>query len=200
MLDRRGWHPLSYLSLGMFFSKYGSFDVSITLPSNYIVGATGELQNPGERARLAELATATAAKKKAGDFGHDLKFPASAPTNKILRYVQDRVHDFTWFADKHFNVLQDTVRLPSSRTVQTIVLFTKSQPMRWIQGLEEVNTALRGYSRWVGEYPHSAVTAVDEALTGRQRHGVPDGDRDPTRGQHAAAGQPGPDLSARPGP
>lgn len=48
----------------MFFSEYGSFDVSITLPSNYIVGATGELQNPDEHARLAELTTATAAKKK----------------------------------------------------------------------------------------------------------------------------------------
>lgn len=108
--------------------------------------------------------------------------------------MQDRVHDFAWFADKHFNVLQDTVRLPSGRAVQTMMLFTNSQPMRLIQGLEEVNTALRSYSRWVGEFPHSAVTTVDEALKGRQRHGVPDGDRDPTRGHHAAAGQPGPDL------
>ena len=165
VLDRRGWHPIPYLSQGEFYSEYGSFDVSITLPSNYLVGATGELQNPDERARLAELAAATAAKKTADDFGHDLKFPASAPTTKTLRYRQDHVHDFAWFADKRFNVLQDTVRLPSGRTVQTMVLFTNRQPVRWIQGLEEVNTALRSYSRWVGEYPYSAVTAVDGALT-----------------------------------
>ena len=165
VLDRRGWHPIPYLSQGEFFSEFGTFDVSITLPSNYVVGATGELQNPDERARLGELATATAAKKTAEDFGHDLKFPASAPTTKTLRYVQGRVHDFAWFADKRFNVLQDTVRLPSGRTVQTMVLFTNKAPVRWIQGLAEVNTALRSYSRWVGEYPYSAVTAVDGALT-----------------------------------
>ena len=165
VLDRRGWHPLPYLSQGEFYSEYGSFDVSITLPSNYFMGATGELQNPDERARLAELAAATAAKKTTDDFGHDLKFPASALTTKTLRYVQNHVHDFAWFADKRFNVLQDTVRLPSGRIVQTMVLFTNREPVRWIKGLEEVNTALRSYSRWVGEYPYSAVTAVDGALT-----------------------------------
>ncbi|WP_460503352.1 M1 family aminopeptidase, partial [Hymenobacter agri] len=94
-----------------------------------------------------------------------LAFPASAPTTKTLRYRQDRVHDFAWFADKRYNVLQDTVRLPSGRTVQTMVLFINREPVRWIKGLEEVNTALRSYSRWVGEYPYSAVTAVDGALT-----------------------------------
>lgn len=165
VLDRRGWHPIPYLSQGEFYSEFGSFDVSITLPSNYIVGATGELQNPDERARLAELAATTATKTTAEAFGSDQKFPASAPTTKTLRYRQDRVHDFAWFADKRFHVLQDTVRLPSGRTVQTMVLFTNKAPVRWIRGLEEVNTALRSYSRWVGEYPYAAVTAVDGALT-----------------------------------
>ncbi len=165
VLDRRGWHPIPYLSQGEFFSEFGSFDVSITLPSNYTVGATGELQNPDERARLAGLAAATAAKKTTQDFGTDNQFPASAPTTKTLRYVQDRVHDFAWFADKRFHVLQDTVRLPSGRTVQTMVLFTNREPVKWIEGLQNVNSAVRNYSRWVGEYPYSAATAVDGALT-----------------------------------
>ena len=165
VLDRRGWHPLPYLSQGEFYSEFGSFDVSITLPSNYTVGATGELQNPDEHARLAGLAAATAAKTTAEAFGSDLKFPASAPTTKTLRYVQNRVHDFAWFADKRFNVLQDTVRLPSGRIVQTMVLFTNRQPTKWIEGLADVSTAVRSYSRWVGEYPYAAVTAVDGALS-----------------------------------
>ena len=181
VLDRRGWHPIPYLSQGEFYSEYGSFDVSITLPSNYTVGATGELQNPDERARLAGLATATAAKKTAEDFGVVAKgankdmtkvetalamaFPPSAPTTKTLRYVQDHVHDFAWFADKRFNVLQDTVRLPSGRTIQTMVLFTSREPLKWVQGLQDLNSAVRNYSRWVGDYPYAAATAVDGALT-----------------------------------
>ncbi|MDB5270663.1 MAG: hypothetical protein JWP58_3703 [Hymenobacter sp.] len=165
VLDRRGWHPIPYLDQGEFYSEFGSFDVTITLPTNYTVGATGELQNPDERARLDALAAATAAKKTAQDFGTDLKFPPSDATTKTLRYKQDRIHDFAWFADKRFNVLKSGVTLPSGRTVTSWVLFTNKEATRWIKGLQDVNDALTYYSRWVGEYPYSAATAVDGALS-----------------------------------
>ena len=163
--DRRGWHQMPYLDQGEFYSEFGSFDVTITLPANYTVGATGELQNPDERARMDALAAATALKKTAKDFGKDLAFPPSEAITKTLRYKQDRVHDFAWFADKRFNVLKDTVTLASGRTVTSWVLFTNSQPERWIKGLQDVNDALTYYSQWVGEYPYSAATAVDGALS-----------------------------------
>ena len=165
VLDRRGWHPIPYLDQGEFYSEYGSFDVTITLPTNYTVGATGELQNPDERARMDALAATAAGKKTAADFGTDLKFPASDATTKTLRYKQDRVHDFAWFADKRFNVLKSGVTLSSGRTVTSWVLFTNKEAPKWIKGLQDVNDALTYYSRWVGEYPYSAATAVDGALS-----------------------------------
>jgi hypothetical protein len=165
VLDRRGWHPIPYLDQGEFYSEYGSFDVTITLPTNYVVGATGELQNPDERARMDALAATAAAKKTAKDFGSDLSFPTSDATTKTLRYKQDRVHDFAWFADKRFNVLKSGVTLPSGRAVTSWVLFTNKEADKWIKGLQDVNDALTYYSRWVGEYPYSAATAVDGALS-----------------------------------
>lgn len=165
VLDRHGWHPIPYLNQGEFYSEFGSFDVTITLPTNYTVGATGELQNPDERARMDALAAATALKKTAADFGKDLTFPVSDATTKTLRYKQDRVHDFAWFADKRFNVLKSSVTLPSGRAVTSWVLFTNKQAERWIKGLQDVNDALTYYSQWVGEYPYSAATAVDGALS-----------------------------------
>jgi len=164
VFDRRGWHPMPYLSQGEFYSEFGSFDVTITLPANYTVGATGVLQNPDEQARLAGLAAADASKKTKTDFGTDMSFPASASSTKTLRYVQDRVHDFAWFADKRFHVLKDNVTLPSGKSVATWVMFTNKDPEKWVKGLQDLNAAILNYSKWVGEYPYSAATAVDGAL------------------------------------
>lgn len=46
--DKNGWNPIPYLNQGEFYSEYGSFDVTITLPKNYVVGATGDLQTQSE--------------------------------------------------------------------------------------------------------------------------------------------------------
>ena len=54
--DENGWHPMPYLNQGEFYSEYGSFDVSITLPEDYTVGSTGDLQTEREIKRLNLLA------------------------------------------------------------------------------------------------------------------------------------------------
>src|SRR5690606_10936306 len=46
--DTAGWHQMPYLTQGEFYSEFGSFDVFITLPEIYVVGATGDLQTVSE--------------------------------------------------------------------------------------------------------------------------------------------------------
>ena len=36
---------MSYLNQGEFYSEYGNYEVNITLPENYVLMATGDLQN-----------------------------------------------------------------------------------------------------------------------------------------------------------
>lgn len=61
--DVRGWNTEQYLGQGEFYLEYGDFDVSLTVPRNYVVAATGTLLNPTdvltptERARLARART-----------------------------------------------------------------------------------------------------------------------------------------------
>ncbi len=46
--DLEGWHIWPYLGNGEFYLEYGDFDVAITVPEGWLVGATGALQNSGE--------------------------------------------------------------------------------------------------------------------------------------------------------
>lgn len=140
--DKNGWHPMPYLDQGEFYSEFGSFDVRITVPEKYIVAATGELQNEEET-----------------QFSKD-KTQIPTPENKTLRYKQDKVHDFAWFADKRFIVKQDTCALPSGRVIQVSSYYTPAQQKLWKNSLQYAKDALRFYSNEIGEYPYNTATVV----------------------------------------
>lgn len=174
VFDTRGWHAMPYLDTGEFYSEFGSFDVEITLPDNYVVGATGALQTASERDFLqkketetrAEMARrdqllATAEKAKV----RQAPFPPSSENLKTLRFTADSVHDFAWFADKRFFVLRDTARLASGRTVDCWAMFTAEQFDLWRKGAFYVRRAVEFYSQNLGEYPWPQATAVHSALS-----------------------------------
>lgn len=161
--DVEGWHPMPYLNQGEFYSEFGSFDVSITLPSNYTVGATGDLQNKGELARLDELAKTTDTITK---FSDDMSFPLSDLSTKTLRYSQNNVHDFGWFADKRFHVLKGEVELPHSKEKVTLwTMFTNNEANLWKNSIEYMHDAVYYYSLWNGDYPYKQCSAVDGTIS-----------------------------------
>ena len=159
VFDNKGWHPMPYLTQGEFYSEFGSFEVSITLPKNYIVGATGVLQNQEEYAYMKSLST-----RKAIQDSND--FPPSSAETKTLTYTQDKVHDFAWFADKRFNVLYDTVELPDSKErIDAWVLYTNKHKEAWQKSMEYVKDGIIHYSKYVGDYPYSHATVIDGTLS-----------------------------------
>jgi len=161
--DRLGWHQMPYLDQGEFYSEYGSFDVSITLPANYIVGATGNLQNVDELRILEKLASDTSW-MKTPDF-RGTEFPPSSGRLKTLRYKESRVHDFAWFADKRFRVLKGNVKLPGSgREVTTWAMFTSQEEHLWKNSIQYINSAIGSFSKWIGDYPYCSFTALQSAL------------------------------------
>lgn len=161
--DRSGWHQMPYLDQGEFYSEYGSFDVSITLPANYVVGATGNLQNEDEKRWLDKLSADTAW-MRIPDYGEKV-FPPSSYQMKTLRYTENNIHDFAWFADKRFHVLKGKVNLPESgRQVTTWVMFTNQESYLWIKAVSYVNNAIWYLSEWNGDYPYNSFTAVQSAL------------------------------------
>lgn len=162
--DRDGWHAMPYLNQGEFYSEFGSFDVSITLPENYVVGATGDLTNcPEELAFLDSLSVETS---RLTSFPASTEFPPSAPRTKTLHYHQENVHDFAWFADKRYYVLKGEVELPhSKRKVTSWAMFTSGEGELWKNAIEYINDGTYYYSLWNGDYPYNQVTAVDGTIS-----------------------------------
>lgn len=162
--DIYGWHQMPYLNQGEFYSEFGSYDVSITLPANYVVGATGDLQNQKEIDWLNQLAEKTA---KIDSFDRkDKSFPESSKELKTIQFIQNNIHDFAWFADKRFNVLKSEVELPNSkRKVTTWAMFPNRNAKLWTKSLEYINDAVYFYSEKYGEYPYNHCTAVNSSLS-----------------------------------
>ncbi len=163
--DHKGWHPMPYLGQGEFYSEFGTYDVQLTVPKNYVVGATGDLVNgEAEITWLSEKAKKTAA-IETFDFS-DLDYPKSDNETKTLHFHQENVHDFAWFADKRYHVLKGEVELPvSKRKVTTWAMFTNNEADLWKNSIEYLNDATLFYSEKVREYPYNHVTAVDGVLS-----------------------------------
>jgi len=160
--DNNGWHIMPYLSQGEFYSEYGSFDVSITLPNNYTVGSTGDLQNKSEIERINLLSKIS---DTITNFGTNMSFPKSEERKKTIRYIQKNIHDFGWFADKRYHILQGSVDLPySGRKVHLYTMFTNNEAHLWKNSIEYMRDAIYYYSLWNGDYPFNHCTAVDGTI------------------------------------
>jgi hypothetical protein len=162
--DMDGWHPVPYLDFGEFYSEFGSFDVRITLPENYWVAATGTLQTVAERQRLTERVAETHQQLALWDSlppkSRLEPFPPSSDQQKTLRFTADDVHDFAWFADKRFWVLQDTIQLDDEHQVETWSFFPRAEWRMWRSSLRMIEQGLRLYHEQVGPYPYPQMTAV----------------------------------------
>ncbi len=165
--DKDGWHPMPYLDQGEFYSEFGNFEVTITVPANYVVAATGELQNAAEKEWLKTRSTYSwqplvhKEKMKSGGYKTIRQLsPASSYENKTLHYKQQNIHDFAWFADKRFIVNYDTLHLSPAKSIGVFSFYTADQSPYWKNSVLFIKNAIRHYSRLVGEYPYTTVSAV----------------------------------------
>lgn len=175
--DSKGWHEMPYLDQGEFYSEFGSFEVSITIPNDYLVAATGELQTTSELDLLKKLGQ-TNINKQPNYLIEDIVpekniFLAAKPikknsvikTNnlnvgtKTLLYKQDNIHDFAWFASKNFLIQYDTLQL-NNKVVDCFSFISKRKEKRCENNIRYIKNTLKNYSRWLGEYPYNVATVV----------------------------------------
>lgn len=165
--DREGWHPMPMLDHGEFYGEFAHYDVQITLPDNYVVAATGELQNQAEKKWLESRENFTwkpeTEKVKVKGVTRIIRkdFPASSREMKTLRYIQDRVHDFAWVADKRFVVRHTLITLANGQSVDAYAFHLPGHD-RWGKSLDYIKSALLTNGEWLGEYPFRTVSVVQD--------------------------------------
>lgn len=155
--DHKGWHPISYLDQGEFYSEFGSYNVNIMVPANYIVMATGNCVTAGENAWLDSLS----ATPLPSDTLYRKGTPPSSSEYKSVQYIEDKIHDFAWFADKRYIVRKDTVLSPvTGKLITTWSAFLPTYQDKWLKANDYLKDAVKYYGTWVGPYPYSTIKAV----------------------------------------
>ncbi|HWK03869.1 MAG TPA: M1 family metallopeptidase [Puia sp.] len=164
--DPKGWHEMPYLDQGEFYSEFGNFDVHITLPSAYTVGATGSLQTKEELETYKRLGRLNLTTPEAPT--HYLsKEPASqihslaAAAFKTLDYHAENVHDFAWFADKSLLINYDTLQLPSGKIIDVFSYYHPNGNKEWQHSISYIKDAVLHYSQWIGQYDYPVVSALE---------------------------------------
>jgi hypothetical protein len=149
-----GWNCHAFHANSEFYADYGSFDVTFTVPSKFVVGATGK--------RVSES-------QKDG--------------RTTYRYVQNDVHDFAWTADPRTLVTEFTFDpskdVPAGwsakaagelgMTEAEIALKPVSVRLLLQPGHEKgreryilsTKQGLSYYGLWYGAYPYDTLTVVD---------------------------------------
>ena len=110
--DVNGWQTDQFLGRGEFYLEFGNFDVSLTVPWNMILDATGVLQNPMEvltaeqRSRLQQAYQVTDLKANNPVFiirPDEVGMPSTRPKTAgslTWRFKAERVRDFAWVASR----------------------------------------------------------------------------------------------------
>lgn len=129
------WNCHQYHSHSEYFADYGTYDVKITLPSSYVVGATGELRE----------------KERNGD------------GTTTHRFIQHSVHDFAWTASPRFLEYKENFQFAPGLSTEITLLLQPYHKRLKDRYMNAVKHGLKYASLWYGDYPYTTVTCVDPA-------------------------------------
>jgi len=181
--DVRGWNHDPYIGGGEFYLEYGRFDVSLTLPSTYIVGATGTLVNPEQvltAAQRARLARARSSREpvaiiSAEEAGHADRTRPASTGSLTWRFTADSVRDFAFGAAPDF-------RWDASGYQGAMVhtLYRPSAP-EWEEANRMVREGLQYYSEQWYPYPYPHMTSIEGPIEGMEYPMITFDPRSPSR-------------------
>jgi Peptidase family M1 domain len=135
-----GWNCHQYHATTEFFSDFATFNVSLTVPRRYIVGAsgvpTGELVNNNGNSNGTLNGT------------------------KTLSFYAEDIGDFAFAASPNFTVT-DGIHLSSLGPVKVHVLALAAHPTAGTRYLDISQKSLAFFEQHYGPYPYKVLTVID---------------------------------------
>ncbi len=130
-----GWNCHQFHSTTEFFSDFGVYDVKLTVPAGWIVGATG-----------VEQAVTDA------ETGY-----------RTHHYYQADVHDFAWTTSPDFIERRARFEHPTLPAAEMRLLLQPEHSGQEDRHFAATRATLRYYGEWYGPYPYGHITIVDPA-------------------------------------
>jgi hypothetical protein len=127
------WNAHAFYPWTEFYSDFGTYDVRLTMPRGFVVGATGRQQEKTDN-------------------------PDGTET---FRFVEEDVHDFTWTASRRFKDHRARFEDPGYPPVDIRLLVQPEHEHLAQRYIEATRVALRSYGAWSAPYPYKQVTVVD---------------------------------------
>ena len=135
VFESDGWNCHQYHASTEYFSDYGVYDVSITVPEEFVLGATGRQVDRVEN----------------GD------------GTVTYRHEQADVHAFTWTTSPDYVEVLGRFEAPDLPAVDLRLLIQPEHLGQANRHLYATKAALASYGSWYGPYPYGHVTIIDPA-------------------------------------
>ncbi len=143
--DERGWHANYYINRE-YYAPYGEFDVEITLPAEYTIGATGVLQNPDEVGHGYDI-----------DGSGTWRPSDGLPDADTLtwHFRAEDVHNFAWSADPDY--IHDKVTADGTTHH---ILYKPEVAEQWRPLRNNMPDLTAYFSDEYGDYPYPQMTVA----------------------------------------
>ncbi len=161
-----GWQNKQFLGRGEFTLPFGDYNVSLTVPADHIVAATGELQNASSVLTAAERKRFEQAKNSdepvliVTQEEAVAKEKTKANGTRTWKYKALNVRDFAFASSRKFIWDAQGVKF-GNRTVMAMSYYPKEGNPLWGQySTRVVAHTVKTYSKYTFDYPYPVAISV----------------------------------------
>ncbi|NGP86891.1 M1 family metallopeptidase [Fodinibius halophilus] len=179
--DVKGWNTLPYLGAGEFYTDYGTFDYSITAPSEYVVVASGKLDNPADvltkeqqkRWKKAENSDERVYIINKDEVGSKESRP-NGRDKLTWNFTMENARDIAWAASKSFIWDAARINLPDGDQSLAMSVYPKESAgdTAWGRSTEYVKGSIEFYSNYLKKYPYPTAVNVAGTVGGMEYPGI----------------------------